>query len=181
MQRRGGVLGAFSAVFKPKADFIPLPYVKNLHALSQCAQCEGACATICPEQIIIKAQGSAPYLNFMIGGCTFCGECARECVNLWAECAPLELTHTANAKNSAQITESSPKDCIAAKVSINPLSCLAWQKTTCVSCKDACGENAIIFSAGLYPEVDMGRCSACGACYARCPSFSISITSTLVG
>ncbi|WP_394954253.1 4Fe-4S binding protein [uncultured Helicobacter sp.] len=165
MQRRGGVLGAFSAVFKPKVDFIPLPYVKNLHALSQCAQCEGACVENCPEQIIIKAdKTSVPYLNFMIGGCTFCGECARACQNLWGEYAPLELdTHNV----------------IAAKVSIDPLSCLAWQKTTCMSCKEACVENAIVFSAGLYPEVDSERCNACGACYARCPKFSIGISNIL--
>ncbi|HIV48872.1 4Fe-4S binding protein [uncultured Helicobacter sp.] len=166
MQRRGGILGAFSAVFKPKTDFIPLPYVKNLHTLAQCTQCEGVCATSCPEQIIIKDKESVPYLNFMIAGCTFCEECARVCQKLWGEDAPLER------KDS---------DTIAARVSIDPLSCLAWQKTTCVSCKDACGENAIIFSASLYPEIDSQKCNACGLCYARCPSFSINIKSVLVG
>lgn len=172
MRRRGGILGAFSAVFAPKSDFVPLPYVKNLHCLSQCTQCEGACATSCPEQIIIKPAGGMPYLNFMIAGCTFCEECAYACQNLWGEGAPLDVRgHTSTQ---------SPRDTIAAQVSIDPLSCLAWQKTTCMSCRDSCGENAVIFSAGLYPEIDSKACNACGLCYGKCPSFSIRIKSVLV-
>ncbi|MCI6312401.1 MAG: hypothetical protein MR591_01165 [Helicobacter sp.] len=167
MQKRGGIFGVLSAAFGRKADFIPLPYVKNLHALHKCVQCEGKCATSCPEHIIIKNANSTPYLNFMIAGCVFCEQCAHACQELWGDEAPLEIAHTQQLS------------AIAAKVCIDPLTCLAWQKTPCMSCKDACGENAVMFSGGLYPEIDLGRCSACGLCYARCPSFSIIIKGTL--
>jgi ferredoxin-type protein NapF len=49
----------------------------------------------------------------------------------------------------------------------------------CQTCKDACGDGAIrfVYAAGRIPEpqVDLDRCTGCGACVAPCPAAAIEI------
>lgn len=60
-------------------------------------------------------------------------------------------------------------------VSLDHGKCLAWQRMTCLSCKDACPENAITLVANLEPRIDQQRCSDCGKCAAVCPVAAIHI------
>ena len=43
-----------------------------------CNQC-GDCISSCPENILVRGRGGYPQIDFSLGGCTFCGECARAC------------------------------------------------------------------------------------------------------
>ena len=69
----------------------------------------------------------------------------------------------------------------AAEVHIAAISddCLARAGVFCMSCRDACAEQAIRFRprvGGLFlPEVIESACSGCGACIALCPTRAITL------
>lgn len=137
-----------------KLPFLPLLPGFDKDKQKQCLSCELApCVQSCPEKIIIKNDQSVPVLNFEHRGCTFCNECALAC----------------------------PSDCfiapptINAVVSISLLKCLAWNKTICCSCADACNDKAIAFLGLFRPEIDPLKCTSCGFCVGVCPSGAIVI------
>jgi ferredoxin-type protein NapF len=134
--------------------------VKPLHApyfnilkKDICLACEtSSCISACTEKILKVSADKTPILDFANSGCTFCNDCANAC-----EYSVMDGT-----------------DKIAANFEIAPLSCLAWNKTMCMSCLDVCNEKAIKFSALFYPKIELASCTACGFCISRCPSNAIT-------
>ena len=57
--------------------------------------------------------------------------------------------------------------------------CLARAGVFCMSCRDACAEQAIRFrprvGGPFLPEVIESACSGCGACIAICPTNAITL------
>lgn len=145
------------AVRENKDDEVILrpPYYSNIDAFAtECQNCEGECASLCQEQIIVIAEDKTPHLVFSSGGCTYCDECAIAC--------PSDVLLVEN------------KRLIDASIVINQQKCLSWQGVMCFSCKDPCLEDAIDFKAMFMPEINE-KCTNCGFCIGRCPADAIDI------
>ena len=121
----------------------------------ECQNCEGLCATSCQEQIIIIQEDKTPRLDFSKSGCTYCDECA-------VVCTPNVLT-IENRHN------------IDVNININQSSCMSWEGVMCFSCKDPCLEDAIEFQAMFMPTINQDKCTSCGFCISRCPSYAIEV------
>ena len=131
------------------------PYYENEGIFfTNCRNCDGLCATVCEENIIFIQEDSTPKLDLSNSGCTYCNECATACPN--------EVLSIENKKY------------INAKMEIDMLSCLSWNKTMCFSCKDPCLDNAIDFLAMFRPSIN-SNCTACGFCIKSCPTNAIKI------
>lgn len=136
------------------------PYFGNNSAFdTECQKCDGRCATLCQEQIIFIHADKTPFLDFLKSGCTYCDACAIAC-----EFGVLEVAN---------------KKMIHADVSINQATCLSWSGVMCFSCKDPCLEDAIEFRAMFMPLIDQTKCTACGFCMSRCPTYAIDIKALL--
>ncbi len=136
--------------------FIRPPYFGDENAFDiKCQNCEGLCATSCQEQIIIIGEDKTPHLDFSKSGCTYCDECA-------IACTPNVLT----LENKAEIN---------VNVIISQKSCMSWEGVMCFSCKDPCLEDAIDFNGIFKPTINTDKCTNCGFCISRCPSFAIKI------
>ena len=133
------------------------PYHKNESIFfTNCKDCEGLCATVCEENIIFIQEDFTPKLDLSFSGCTYGNECAIACPN--------EVLQVEHKKN------------INAKIEIDILNCLSWNKTMCFSCKDPCLDNAIDFLAMFRPSIN-SNCTACGFCIKSCPTNAIKIIS----
>lgn len=123
-----------------------------------CTNC-GDCITACPENILTFARGQLPVVNFSFGECAFCAKCEVAC--------------KANALDSS--INSQPWEIKAVIAD----SCLSKQKVTCRTCEDQCQFDAIHFKLAVggvaTPEISIQNCNGCGACFALCPTHSISI------
>ena len=132
------------------------PYFGDESAFDiECQNCEGLCATSCQEQIIIIGEDKTPRLNFSKSGCTYCDECATAC-------SPNILT----LENKKEIN---------VDVIISKKSCMSWEGVMCFSCKDPCLEDAIDFQAMFMPTINQEKCTSCGFCISRCPSYAIEL------
>jgi len=132
------------------------PYFGDESAFDiECQNCEGLCATSCQEQIIIIGEDKTPRLNFSKSGCTYCDECATAC-------SPNVLT----LENKKEIN---------VDVIISKKSCMSWEGVMCFSCKDPCLEDAIDFQAMFMPTINQEKCTSCGFCISRCPSYAIEL------
>ena len=133
--------------------FRPLPPGIDMTSLAACTGC-GDCVTACPQQILLIAEGRVA-IDFDRGECTCCSACATACPE------PV-FTLPAVMAHRAVIAD----------------SCLARRGPTCMSCRDACPEEAIRFAprAGgpFLPVLDAGLCNGCGACIAPCPGDAIA-------
>jgi len=133
------------------------PYFEDINAFDiECQNCEGFCATSCQEQIIIISEDKTPRLDFSKSGCTYCDDCA-------VACTPNVLT----VEN---------KSVIDATIEIDQTSCMSWDGVMCFSCKDPCLEDAIEFKAMFMPTIDQEKCTSCGFCISRCPSYAIGVS-----
>jgi|SRR3954467_5084983 ferredoxin-type protein NapF len=58
-------------------------------------------------------------------------------------------------------------------------ACLAYAGVVCMSCRDACREQAIRFlprrGSAFLPEVIAAACTGCGACLSPCPAGALSL------
>jgi len=141
---------------KVEEQILRPPYYNDINAFdTECQKCDGKCATLCQEQIIIIGEDKTPRLNFMDRGCTYCDDCATAC-----EFGVLNIED---------------KKLINATISINEKNCLSWNGTMCFSCKDPCLEDAINFKAMFMPSIDVSKCTACGYCIGKCPTSAIDI------
>jgi len=132
------------------------PYFSDVNAFDiECQNCDGLCATSCQEQIIIIGEDKTPRLDFSKSGCTYCDDCAVACL-----------------PNVLQIED---KKLIKATVEISQTSCMSWDGVMCFSCKDPCLEDAIEFKAMFMPTIDQEKCTSCGFCISRCPSYAIGV------
>lgn len=159
MDRRelfGSLASSFKTQTKQENQLIRPPYFGDISAFdTECQKCDGKCATLCQEQIIIINADKTPSLNFLKSGCTYCDECAIGC-----EFGVLEVAD---------------KKMINADVTVNQATCLSWSGVMCFSCKDPCLEDAIEFKAMFMPLIDQSKCTACGFCLSRCPTYAIDI------
>jgi len=141
---------------RDNAIIIRPPYYGDINAFdTECKNCDGKCATLCQEQIIIIGEDKTPQLNFSKSGCTYCDDCATAC-----------------EPNVLQIEN---KKLIDAGIRINESNCMSWTGVMCFSCKDPCLDNAIDFKAMFMPTIDQEKCTSCGFCISRCPSVAIDI------
>ncbi len=141
---------------KPKETILRPPYFSDINAFDiECQNCEGLCATSCQEQIIIIGDDKTPRLDFSKSGCTYCDDCA-------VACTP-DVLKVANKK------------LIEEKVAISQTQCMSWEGVMCFSCKDPCLEDAIDFKAMFTPTIDQEKCTSCGFCISRCPSYAIEV------
>ncbi len=132
------------------------PYFFDRSAFyKECVNCEGKCAKVCEEQIISIMEDKTPKLTFEESGCTYCDECALAC-----DFGVLDLQY---------------KSKIEAKIKIDMLQCLSWQKTMCFSCKDVCLDDSIEFLGLFRPEILYEKCTNCGLCVGVCPTNAIKV------
>ena len=159
LSRRSFLSGKFS---RPVVE-LPPPWALPQALFEQaCTRCD-ACIAACPSRIVKRGAGGYPSIDFLLGAgvCTFCGDCVTACL-------PRALPREEDA---------APWQLKAGIKS----SCLAFQDVVCRSCGDACGETAIRFSPLLRgaarPELDMKRCTGCGACVGVCPVGAMKVAS----
>jgi len=120
----------------------------------ECIGCEDTpCITFCEENIIILDKQHTPAIDFKLGGCTYCDDCASHC--------PKEVLTVQN------------KSLFDVSVEINMLGCVSWRDTMCFSCKDPCLEDAIEFLGIYKPSINSEKCTGCGFCISRCPTDAI--------
>ena len=158
MERRELFSSLFSSKKKEtKQTLIRPPYYEDESSFDkECINCiETPCITFCEENIIIKNEDNTPVIDFTLGGCTYCDECANACPN-----DVLDLEYKKN---------------IDAIIEINMLECLAWNQTMCFSCKDPCLDDAIHFFGMFKPVIQDDTCTSCGFCISVCPTNAITI------
>ncbi len=159
METRRGFFASLASIALGKKEEAPFnPFLPGFIQASadKCGTCvTSSCKNVCEEGIVIRSESSVPYLDFSRRGCTFCGECATACESDCFVAEPIEK--------------------IEARFEIGILSCLAWNKTICQSCKDVCNEKAIQFTGLWNPEIDSNLCTGCGFCVGVCPAYTIQI------
>lgn len=156
--RRGFLTG------RQAPGFRPLPPGVDLASLAACSGC-GDCVSACPQDILLVSEGRVA-IDFSLGECTFCSACSDACPEpVFAAIAPTAAGQAAARPVMQHVAAISD-------------ACLARQGVTCMSCRDACPENAIRFAprAGgpFLPVLDAGLCNGCGACIAPCPGDAIA-------
>ena len=139
-----------------KEVIIRPPYFLDETAFDkECQNCDGKCATLCQEQIIVIQEDKTPKLDFSSSGCTFCDDCATAC--------------------EADVLKVEYKHFIDAGIIIDQSKCLSWSGVMCFSCKDPCLDDAIEFKAMFMPTIDQEKCTSCGFCIGRCPADAMNI------
>ncbi len=144
-----------SSSISPKEESIAVrpPYFSEEESFEKCIECDGVCATKCPEKIIVIVE-KKPQLDFSKRGCSYCDECANAC-----------------EFDVLLLDEKRYVDC---EVVINQSKCLSWQGVMCFSCKEPCLDDAIDFQAMFIPLINE-KCTSCGFCIGRCPADAIDI------
>ena len=126
--------------------------------VSTCTRCAD-CVPACPQGIVARGDGGYPEVRFDARECTFCGKCVEACL-------PGALKQSAHA---------SPWDLVAEVGK----GCLAHQGVECRVCGERCEVSAIRFRPALggiaKPEIDIDRCTGCGACVAPCPVAAVAV------
>lgn len=135
------------------------PWAGGRGAFEQrCTRCHD-CINDCPENILRIAESGFPVVDFSLGECTFCGDCARGC----------EVEALDPSRFQAAWT-------YRARIGTN---CLAQRRIMCDSCRDRCPESAIgmrpAVGAPATPFIHDAQCSGCGACVGSCPTRAIRI------
>ncbi len=140
------------------ASAVRMPWLNEQKGFTElCTRC-GACEKSCSQQIIKPGDGGFPVVDFSIGECTFCKQCAGACDE--------------KLFDLKQITPWGLK----AEVSGN---CLNSQSVYCRSCAESCEIEAIKFNfttnTFATPVVVLDDCTGCGACVSTCPTKAISV------
>lgn len=124
--------------------------------LARCIRCD-RCRSVCHLNVISVAGFSdglihvrTPFLDFHLGHCDFCQDCARVCP-----------THA--------IEMFDPK---TVKVGVAELTerCIALRTGACRLCYDECEYKAITLDARNRPVIHVDKCNGCGLCVKVCPA-----------
>lgn len=157
VSRRQFIQGDFKTHATPQR---PPWALAEKHFLAACSRC-GACATVCPTQIITLVRGY-PEVEFKRGECSFCGACVAACRD--------------GALQRFEPPGQTAPWAVKAQFSS---TCLAQRGVECRICGDHCAAAAIRFSPRLggppVPELNAAACTGCGACVAPCPQQAISV------
>ena len=138
-----------------------LGLLMNLRFIESCERCDD-CITACPENILVRGDGGFPEVNFKLGECTFCTQCAQSC----------QAGSIQNFYSNLHSDSSSNRYSIAAKawnldVSISS-KCLSLNAVVCRACGDNCEPQAIRFQLKVggisEPQITAEDCTGCGAC-----------------
>ncbi len=130
-------------------------------AHNPCTDClDQPCLRTCEPDVIRlhppdHSLSGRAYLSFTETGCTFCGDCFKVC----PVAAPTPVGSPAPVGLAALSRE----------------RCLAWDGVVCVSCKIACGWQAIAFDGQRHPSVVDAACTGCGFCVPVCPTQAIIV------
>jgi ferredoxin-type protein NapF len=144
---RGDWRGEQLPIRPPRA--LPEPDFSDL-----CDGC-GECVSACNENILRLTHRKLPLLDFALGACTFCADCAAACP-----------TGALNPGGDGQV----PAWTLRARISS---ACLAQRGTYCVRCVEECEHGAITALPAVggrtKMRVNSAHCTGCGACVAHCP------------
>lgn len=156
MQRRVFLKKICSPLEEQKGGLFALPYLENVDYKSHCQDCQTHhCVESCEEGIIVITSDGVARVDLGRGGCTFCEACVQHCDSVLM---PFNIGYKK----------------IYARIELAIDQCLAWNKTLCYSCKDACEARAIVYQGLFYPEIQE-NCTHCGFCALRCPTQAISL------
>ncbi len=158
MMQRRELFSSLASSFKKKEQesfVLRPPYFKDEADFERCKECEGSCVGVCEESIISLDDDNSPVLDFSKSGCTYCDKCAEAC--------------------KYDVLNIVDKKVINAKITIDMLKCISWNKTICFSCKDVCLDNAINYLGLFRPEIDPKMCTNCGFCVGVCPTNAIKV------
>jgi ferredoxin-type protein NapF len=151
----------FGVESRPQVDTaFRLPWALREVFAELCTGC-GDCVGACPEGIVALDEKNRAIVDFQRGAglCSFCGACADVCHE------PIFAARATTAPWTLKVTIGD--------------DCLTREGVMCQTCKDACGDGAIrfVYAAGRIaePQVDLERCTGCGACVAPCPASAIVI------
>lgn len=127
---------------------------------TQCTRCDD-CVSACPGSLITRGSGGFPELDFRRGGCDLCGKCRLAC------------------KSGAFQAEAAGSLAAWSHRAVIGTRCLSAQGVVCRACGDHCEAGAIRFrlaAAGRsFAQVDLARCTGCGACVAVCPAGAVTM------
>jgi ferredoxin-type protein NapF len=126
----------------------------------RCTRCDD-CIAACPASLIIRGSGGYPEVDFGRAGCDFCGKCLAACKAGAFEAEP-----------AGSLVAWSHRAVVAAR-------CLSAQGVVCRACGDHCEARAIRFrlapAGRSFAQVDLGRCTGCGACVGVCPVQAVTM------
>lgn len=128
--------------------------------LAACLRCE-KCRSVCPQNCVEACtledglmSYRTPKLNFKRGACDFCGKCIEVC--------PVKALEPFDPSGQA----------LGVAV-VDEQECLAFTKSGCVVCVEACPYGVIALDGNNCPVVEESLCNGCGICELRCPSASL--------
>lgn len=125
-----------------------------------CTRCDD-CITACPGTLITRGSGGYPEMDFRRGACTFCRKCVDACKAAAFQAGPV-----------GGLTAWAHRAVIGAR-------CLAANGVVCRACGDHCETKAIRFRLApggrSFAQVDLARCTGCGACVAVCPVAAVTM------
>ncbi len=158
MMQRRELFSSLASSFKKEQGscVVRPPYFKDEKDFLECVKCDDtSCVGACVENIIVIQSDKTPVVDFSKGGCTYCDKCAEACIH--------------------NVLDTRYDNYINAKITINVLECLSWNKTMCFSCKDVCLDDAIEYLGLFRPEIDYEKCTNCGFCVKVCPTNAIKV------
>lgn len=148
---RGDLRGERQAIRPPWA-------VREARFVEQCDRC-GRCIPVCPQGLLSAGRGGFPQLDFQRGECIFCRRCLEHCQR--------------GALRAVNDEQPWPLHAMIGR------DCLTRRGVVCRACGEQCESRAITFRLGIggvaRPEVDIARCTGCGACVRPCPVSALTM------
>lgn len=161
-------LGAAGAIAVRKVRGAPPP-LRPPGALDEerftgvCVRC-GSCVRVCPTRILCPDLGARSLAGFLAPVARFDdGYCREDCHRCGLVCPSGAIARLSLAEKRRRVIG-------PAQVDLD--TCLLANGRDCTACIRACPYEALqVLSDGFdtRPELDLARCTGCGACEAECP------------